>query len=354
MLSRKNVLISRQLASMVSLGMPLEESLDMLQKTSPWRDVQDVLGEIAGRVRKGESLSQAVASHDGLFPKFWQHLVQIGERSGHLPQMLRLAAQMSEQVLQIRKSVMRALVRPGIIMALALVNLLIVGILIQPILFQLEAETSSHYRAFERYLPGTVRGLHWDVLIQSIALLLTLLMFFAFGFVAFLGWGRGNRFLDRLGLNATFWGSILRQSHASIIGRTLASLLEAGVPLPESLGLCAEMTPNACVRDSLLLAQREVNRGESLGQALKVYPVFSEWFHWAVDSLEQMGALPTRLSVLAEQLEQRTKLAIVLFHSVLSPVLVVTVWLAAIAILYAPFFRVARVLGFFTVSGVIR
>ncbi|HNT35425.1 MAG TPA: type II secretion system F family protein, partial [bacterium] len=189
-----------------------------------------------------------------------------------------------------------------------------------------------------------------DVLIQCCAFLLTALMFLMFGFLVFLGWGRGNRFLDRLSLNATFWGTILRQSHASVVGKVLSGLLEAGVSLSESLILCAEMTPNACVRDSLLLAHRKVNQGESLGQALRIYPVFSEWFNWSVESLEKMSALPQGLSVLAEQLEYRTRLAITLFHRVLSPILVVTVWLATIAILYAPFFRISRMLGLFMIN----
>ena len=259
----------RCLATMLLAGVPVERSLALLAGQCEHPGLALALGRCSVELRRGQSLSQAMAYHPRYFSAVSVAMIRIGEETGALHRMLPRLAEQQEKGRAVVQRMRGALAYPAFIFGVCLLAMLLLpGLALEPLLGSL-AELGVPLSWPTR----TVMALY-AVESSPVAWLL--------GMVGLLFapqvWRWARRRFDlreraqRLGLRLPVLGEVLRLQASIEFCRTLALLLESGVPLLKTLDLLRTQTRSVLVREALVEARAGLLRGESLGQSLVGLP----------------------------------------------------------------------------------
>ena len=236
------VLLSRQLATLMSSGVGLLPSLDVLTRQSQGA-LRPVLEGIMRDLQSGAPLSQAIARQGAAFPPFYERMVSVGERSGNLEVVLRQIALYMEKEQSIRQRVQRALSYPAFLFVASM------GVVVVVLTFALPALTSL-YSQFQAQLPLATRLL---IRITTFArgnglLLLLLTALLALLLILYAQTDAGRLNLDGIALRLPLAGTITVRSILARYTRTLSLLLRAGIPLVEIMDLVEATVSNRVAR----------------------------------------------------------------------------------------------------------
>ncbi|MHA7878267.1 MAG: type II secretion system inner membrane protein GspF [Saccharospirillum sp.] len=295
-------LITRQLATLVASGMPLEECLRAVAEQSEKARARSLMLGVRGRVLEGYSLAKALADYPRAFPALYRATVEAGEHTGHLDRvMLRLADYMEEQQ-RTRKQIQMSAIYP---VFLTLVAIGIVVFLLNSVVPDIIAVFSSTGEA----LPGPTQALliasDW---VQAYWLWATLS---ALGLVAlFAVWNRAparRRKTHRWLLRLPLVGRVNRGLNTARFTSTVAILSGSGVPLVEAMRISAEVVTNLEIQAGVKQAAIRVSEGGSLHKALAEAGYFRPMMLHMIASGEASGELDTMLQRTADAEEQQVK-----------------------------------------------
>ncbi len=316
---RDITIFSRQFATVINAGLPVVQSLAILQRQSEKQGLRDALKEVREDVETGLQLSDALAKHPRLFNKLYIYLVRAGEVSGNLDGILdRIAAYMEKQA-ALRGKIKTALTYPTVVLviALAVTWFLLTGIVPQfaSILDQLGGDMPVITRAliaisdFLRY--------QWYFLLGIIVLLVV-------GIALFYRTPQGRRTIDNLMLRAPVLGTLVQKSAIASFSNTFGLLLRSGVNIMESIDITKGTAGNAIVEDILDETKENVQRGEQISTTLIKYPhVFPPMVSSMIAIGEETGAVDSMLQKVAEFYEREVDEAVDSLTAALEPMLIV-------------------------------
>ena len=336
-------LLTRQLATLLRAGMPLDESLRALGAQTAARRLQAVLADVRARITEGASLDEAMSVYPGVFPEFYRSMVVAGEAGGRLEEALERLADYTETRRALRQSLSTALIYPAI---LTLVSLLVVAVLLIYVVPEV-------VRVFQQ----TGQSLPW----LTTALIASSQALRDFGWLLCLGAALAlllGRFLlsrtvirarvDRMLLDMPFLGRITRMLHAARLTRSLAILTKSGVPLLEALEISGRMIINIPLRAAVEDAAVRVREGGRLHKALDDCGWFPPLLVQMLASGEESGELDDMLARAAsyEENELQTMLtaAAALFEPLIILVMGAVVLVIVLAILL-PIFEMNQLVG---------
>lgn len=309
----------RQLVSMVRAGLTLPAALAALEVHARPR-LRPVLTMLRRRLEQGAQLHEAMAALPRAFPALHAGLVRAGEVSGRLELALERLAALQEAEVTLRARVRSALTYPAIVVAAAgAVAVLVVTVVLPSFL--------GAFPELERTLPTPTRALlatgqaarSWWPAILAAALA---------GAWGLRSWGRtprGRARRDRLLLRLPLAGHLLAAAVLARVLRTLATLVESGLPLPEALEACAGAAGNVVYARALRDARAGVTQGQPLVEPLEMGGVFPPLVVQAVRTGEQTGRLEEMLARAAEFYEREVEEGVKRMTAGLEPVLVLTV-----------------------------
>jgi general secretion pathway protein F len=309
---------TRQLAGLVSSGLPIERALSALSEESEHDKQRHLMAAIRAEVNSGSSLGSALAMHPGEFPSIDRAVIAAGEESGHLGDVLTQLADDLEDQQNLRAKLLSAALYPAIVslVALAIVIFLVTSVVPQ---------VAGVFAGTKRQLP-----------------LLTVAMLALSDFVINWGWLVLLSFVAGVtGLRLALRQSILRQRFDAawlglpLIGRlargynsarfasTLAMLTSAGVPILKALQAAADTLSNQALRADALEALVRVREGAPLGSALAQNARFPSLLAIFARLGEQTGQLPVMLQRAARQLSSEVQRRALALATVLEPLLIV-------------------------------
>ncbi|HET6397679.1 MAG TPA: type II secretion system inner membrane protein GspF [Pseudoxanthomonas sp.] len=315
--ARDLALLTRQLATLAASA-PLEEALRTIGNQSDRRGVRRVVMATHAQVLEGYRLADAMAQQGKAFPPLYRAMVAAGESSGALPQILERLAELLERQQQLRARLAGALVYPA---ALAFTAVLVVAALMGFVVPKVVEQFDSMGRA----LPWLTRAViavsdaiaHWGWL--GLALL-------AVAGVAFLRLLRREDFrmrFDGLLLRLPLLGRVLRDLHAARMARTLAIMLESGLPLLEGLSITARTVGNRVLRAATATMVAAIDEGSSLSSAMRRAGVFPPTLLYMAGSGEGSGRLAPMLGRAADYLEREIDTVSAAALSLLEPAIIV-------------------------------
>lgn len=316
---RDITIFSRQFATVINAGLPVVQSLAILQRQSDKEGLKDALKKVREDVETGLQLSDALAKHPRLFNKLYIYLVRAGEVSGNLDGILdRIAAYMEKQA-ALRGKIKTALTYPTVVLviALAVTWFLLTGIVPQfaQILDQLGGELPVITKAliaisdFLRY--------QWYILIGLIVALIL-------GIGFFYRTKNGRRVIDRFMLRTPIVGTLIQKSAIASFSNTFGLLLRSGVNIIESIEITKGTAGNAIVEDILDETKDGVQRGEQISTTLMKYPrVFPPMVSSMVAIGEETGAVDAMLQKVADFYEREVDEAVDSLTAALEPMLIV-------------------------------
>lgn len=304
---------TRQLATLLNAGLPVEEALLATAQQSDRERAKNLFLLVRGRVLEGRSLAQSLAEHPQSFENIYVSAVEAGERAGYLPGILSSLAEYTEGRHKSIQNLTMAMIYPILLFFLSIA--VIAGLLgyVVPDMVTVFDRTEQALPIVTRVLiaaSGWVQAWGFAVLVVLLgsALALRLAMRRA----------KVRLSMDQLVLRLPVVKRISRGLHTSRYASTLAVLTSSGVPLAEAMGIAAAVVKNLAVQKQLIEATRRVTEGASFASALREVPYLPPMMVHMAASGEKSGQLDTMLVRLAdyqrEEFERVTGTLIRLFE----------------------------------------
>jgi type IV pilus assembly protein PilC len=327
----------QELAALLKAGLPLYQSLDVMLERQRDPIFRRSLQNVRERVKSGSSLSDAFQAEGRLYPPIFSASLVAGERSGALETVLRRFVQYLRLNQALRRKAMAAAVYP-------LLLLTMMGALVALLLIVIIPKFESFYEGLNYELPLLTR-----ILIAVGSTLSANLVFIALALLA--GWilsalwmrrpGSGV-VLDRALMRLPFVGRLLRMYATSQLSRTLATLLDGGLPLLNAMEVTAASIGNRALAAAVSQGVPLIREGKSLTVALEATGMLDNLALEMVKVGEQTGALADMLKSLAEfideELETRMQTLLALVEPLLLVIMALVIAVMVIAV-YLPLFE---------------
>jgi general secretion pathway protein F len=329
--SRTDLVVwTRQLASLVAAGLPLERALTALSEEAATPAQRDLVAQLRAEVNAGAPLAQALAMHPREFDELFVAVMGSGEQSGRLGQVLGQLANDLEAAHTMRSKLLAASLYPAIVSAVALLIVLFLLAYVVP-------QVAEVFTSTQRSLPWlTVAMLAISQWVQ--ALWLWLLLLSVAGAVVLRVALRQPLFrqqFDNAWLRLPLVGRLSLGYNAARFASTLALLVGAGVPMLKALQTAAQTLSNMALRDDAMQAIELVREGAPLASALAQHKRLPSLLPMFARLGEQTGQLPQMLQHAADHLGSEVQRRALQLATVLEPLLIVVMGLVVMLIVLA-------------------
>ncbi len=250
------VIITRQLATMVSSGLVLSDAIDILAEQQTNKTLKKSLEEISQNIKGGLTLAQSLSKYPNIFPHLYVNLVKSGEASGKLDLVLTQLAAGLEKDREFQAKVKGAMIYPAVVLSMMVVVFIIMMVFVIPKLTSLYSQSTIDLPLPTKILIATSNiftQFWWAVLIVLIAI-----VFFVNR------WNKtpeGNYFLGSLLLKTPIVGQIITNVTLTNFNRTFGLLTSAGIPLLESIGIVSDLLDNPVFKRALKDSYVGVEKG---------------------------------------------------------------------------------------------
>jgi len=329
--SRTDLVVwTRQLASLVGAGLPLERALSALSDEAPTPAQRDLVAQVRAEVNAGAPLAQALAQHPREFDNLYTAVIEAGEQSGRLGAVLLQLAKDQESAHAMRSKLLAASLYPAIVSGVALLIVLFLLAYVVP-------QVAQVFTSSQRSLPAlTVAMLFISEVVQ--ATWLAGLVLLLAGMVVLRLLLRQTAFrlaYDQAWLKLPLLGRLSLGYNAARFASTLALLVGAGVPILKALQTAAHTLSNMALREHAMQAIDLVREGAPLASALAQNKRLPGVLSMFARLGEQTGQLPQMLAHAAEHLGEEVQRRAMQLATVLEPLLIVTMGLVVMLIVLA-------------------
>ena len=323
-------LLTRQLATLVKAGLPLEEALLAVSQQTERPRVQSILLGVRARVMEGHTLAAGLADFPRVFPEIYRATVAAGEQSGHLDAVLERLADYTESREVLRQKVMGAMLYPIVltIMSFGIVSLLLAYVV--PKVVAVFENSKSKLPLMTRLLVGL------SDLIRHYGIWFLLAV--VIGIVLFTRWQRDPahlRLVHRWLLTLPLVGKLLRGFNTARFTRTLSILTASAVPVLDALRISGEVVTNLPMRDAVTDATARVREGAPIGRSLAASRLFPPMTIHLISSGEASGQLENMLERAALNQERELEGLVTALTGLLGPLLIVFMGLFVMGIVFA-------------------
>jgi len=323
-------LLTRQLATLVKAGLPLEEALLAVSQQSEKPRVQRIMLGVRGKVMEGHTLADGLAEFPKVFPEIYRSTVAAGESSGRLDGVLERLADYTESREVTRQKVFGALLYPIVlsIVCFGIVTMMLVYVVPQVI---------DVFEASKGKLPLSTKVLiAVSEFLRKYGIYLVIAIVAAiFGFVYWLKNPDHRRSFHRLLLRIPLSGRLLRGFNTARFTRTFSILTASAVPVLEAMRIAGEVVTNLPMRDAVAAAAARVREGAPIGRSLASSKLFPPMTVHLISSGESSGELDTMLERAALNQERELDSMMGALVGLLGPLLIIVMGLFVMGIVFA-------------------
>jgi len=292
------VLLCRQLAIMVTAGIPLADSLGILMNQTGTGTLRDILRVIYMQLQEGQTLSSALASYASVFPSVMVYMIAAGERGGVLDIVLNRLSVYLEKDYQMSEKLKSAMLYPLLLMSLSVIVLVFILVFIMPLFVTLFDNANVQLPLATRLL---LAGSYFIVNYGW-----TLILFFSLiGAIGYSVYQRPHyrERLDQILLKIPFLGEFFTKMAIARFSSTLAALLKGGVPIDKAVGIVTKIIGNLYLTKIFSIAKSDLQKGVSLSKSLQDQTVFEPMFLQMLVVGETTGELDQILQKAAQYYE---------------------------------------------------
>ncbi|MGP2693415.1 type II secretion system inner membrane protein GspF [Serratia nevei] len=311
-------LLTRQLATLLSAALPLEEALMAVARQTEKKGLQAALAQVRQRILEGFPLAQALGQHPQIFDRLYCAMVAAGEISGHLAPVLERLADYVEQRQQMKNKIVQALVYPMVLTAVAIGVVAILLTAVVPKVIEQFVHMKQTLPLSTRMLLGASDGLRRGGALALISVL-TGLGAFRYRLRDPARRVRWHAFILRLPVV----GKLSLAVNTARYAKTLSILNASAVPLLEAMRISAGVLGNDAARERLLAAMERVREGEGLSPSLEGTALFSPMMRHMIMSGERSGELDMMLERAATMQQEAFGRQVTLALGLFEPLLVI-------------------------------
>lgn len=322
--------VTRQLSTLLNAGLNVEQSLAAIAEQIEKTELREILLNIRADVMAGNSLSHAMGNYPDVFSEVYCAIVNAGEQSGELPNILDRLASYTESKQQLTQKVIAALVYPILV---TLTSILVVGGLLIYVVPQIvtvfeQSKQSLPFLTVAMIFVSDVLRATWIYLILAIA---SGLYFFNKSL-------KNDRLRSKFHLSLLkipLLGSLILSVNTARFAKTLSILVGSGVPIILALNAASKATAFLPMREAIQEAIKSVKDGGALSSSLKSSKLFPPILIHLIANAEQTGNLDKMLDSAASQQENEVNNKITILTSILEPALIIVMGVMVMAIVLA-------------------
>jgi len=334
------LIFNQELAALLAAGLPLLQCIDIMLERLKDPVFRQVLTDVRERVASGQELSAAFEAHGEMFPRLYPSSLKAGERSGDLEKVIRRFIRYLQLLLEARKRVVSALVYPAVLVCLSVAMIVIMTVFVVPKFAGLYSDLDAELPLLTRItlsIGQFVRS-NWIVIVAALAV----------GFWLLRRWSEtpaGRVALDHLRLKLPVLGPVFHRFGIAEMTRSLATLLDGGLPLVPSLEISTAAVGNAWLREQLSPTVQRVREGKALHAALEQTGVMEDLAIDMVKVGETTGALGTMLTNVSDFLDQEVETRMQRLLSLVEPLMLVFMGIIVALLLISVYLPMFSVLG---------
>lgn len=328
--SKQKAVFARQIATMVNAGLPLMESLRYLYRQTPDKNMKGIIDQIIKMIEKGRTFSFALAQFPEVFSPIFTSMVRSGEASGKLDKVLNDLADQLEGNYSIQSKIKGALYYPAVIMVVVIGVAIYSLTSIIPQLKDVFLDSGAQLPLMTNVLIAMSNALmnYWYVILIVLVLAIIVVRYF-------LSTEIGRVYYSRAMLVLPIFKSVNKGVYISGFARTLGLLVGGGVPIIKSLYMVSDSIDNVLIKRELKMATAAVEKGIPLSEPLSKSSYFPPLVASMIAVGEQTGDLDKILFEIAKIYEQDSENLIKGLTSLVEPVIMIMVGIAAIILILA-------------------
>lgn len=329
-----------QLNTMIEGGVTITDAIDTIVDDVDNRKLQDVLREVSSNMRAGQSFYESVSDFPKIFNPLFCAMIRAGESSGTLTVVLTRLADYYDRRDELIRKVRKATAYPAFVVGFVILVLVAMMTLIIPRFLEIFENFGSKLPAFTLGFMAVYKFIVHNVqyIVGGFAAFVILLVLYNRS-------ASGHRRFSRLGLRLPLMGTIIRFAFVATYGRTMSTLLGAGVSVLNAIDILGGMTKNDVIRDVLALAKEQIAEGVGVALSMSGNKIFPALMVKMVQVGEESGSLPEVLDRSATYYEKKVDATVMTMISILEPAMIVFVGgivLVVLLALYMPIFGMSE------------
>ncbi|MFS9219962.1 type II secretion system F family protein [Streptococcus sanguinis] len=333
-------LFCKQMSVMLNSGIPLNNAVDILEQQTDAKNLKASLKVISKSLKEGSQLSKAMLDQEGMFPDLLIRMVQAGEKTGKLDEVLEKMSEHYNKELKTSRQIRGAMIYPAVLAFLAVAAVLALLYIVIPSFSGIFEQSGMDMPLPTRIVLAAsnfVRS-YWYILFGVTGILVFL-------FLRYRSTEAGRYQLDRLKL----WLPVIKGPMQKIVtarfASTLAILTSAGIPLVEAIESAAATTNNAVVIEKMKIANEGLQKGERLTGMITATGLFPPMMLSMVKIGEESGSLESMLIKTSDYYEEELETAIKQLLSLLEPAMIIVMGViigGIVASVMLPMFELAH------------
>ena len=336
-------LFCQQFSIMINTGMPIVSCLQALKEQMPNKPSQKALESISQHVASGEGLGESLGSHQKIFPRLFIDMIELGEASGNLPEILDRLAIYYEKDAKLRGDVKQAMTYPAVVSIVAVLAVGVVLFTVIPKFAALFSDFGGKLPLITRMVLSVQKGIA-----DNIVYLLVIIVLLFFAVQRFGRTKRGRWLLDSILLRLPVAGNLIVKVLLSRFCQTLSLLLSGGVTVMKALEFTHKVAGNVVLAADIALARTGVASGQGISEPLRQARTFPKMLVDIIAIGEESGSMEKVLSQISDFYDKEVDRAVKSLTSVIEPVIIVVlagvIGLIAAAV-FMPMFEVVNVIG---------
>lgn len=308
----------RQFVSMTKAGVSILDALRMLTEQTENTRLMEALKEVRLDVEKGENLADSFSRHPKVFPPIMINMVAAGEASGSLDTALDRVATQLERSNKTQAMVKKAAIYPIVVCIVAIVVTVVMLVAVIPNYEDMFADLGTDLPAITVFYVNLSHGIinYWYIIVPAIIAIVVALKWFA-------GTDAGKHVFGKMTLKLPVINKLTVKSASSMMARTLSTLLGAGVPLIEAVGIVAGVMSNIWFKEALLDARDEITIGMPLSRPLQESGLFPPMVYQMIRIGEEAGSTEEMLDKLADYYDEEVEMSVQSLMAALEPMIII-------------------------------
>ncbi len=309
---------SRQLAAMLSAGMPIVASLEALRQQSEHPSFKQVIGQVKQGIENGLAFSDALKSFPSVFNQLFVNMVRGGESGGQLAETMNRIADFLEKSAKLRRKVKSAMSYPVAVMLIATVLAVGMLVFIVPVFAEMFDKLGGDLPLPTKIMMMLSNGLqkHLPIVVPVIGLL-------GYLFKKWKETDTGAMVMAKFYLKIPVVGPLIQKVAMARFARTLGQLIHSGVPILTALEICSGATGNKVIEQAVLDGRQSVEKGENLSTCLATKSCFAPILVHMLAAGEKTGKVDEMMDNIAAFYEDEVDAMLSGLTALIEPLLMV-------------------------------
>jgi general secretion pathway protein F len=309
------LIFTTELSALLSAGLPLDRSLNILSEISESKEMKDIVQSILKSIREGSSFSDALARHPKVFPRLYVNMIKAGEAGGVLDVVLDKLSEFLESSKELKEHIVSAMIYPAILTVAGGTSIIILLTYVLPKFSTIFAELGGSLPLSTKVILTFSNGMksYWWVVLLSIIT----------GWIIFKNYIKSDTGKYRWdAFKLKVMAEVIRKLETARFCRTLGTLLKSGVPLLQALTNAKDVISNRVIASAIDSVLKGAKEGKGIAVPLSDANVFPPLALSMIKVGEETGQLDSMLMKVASTYEKSLKVAVKRFVSLFEPVVI--------------------------------